>query len=66
MTKLEKLEREVAGLTPKELAAFREWFRVHDADAWDRQIEKDLRAGKLDKLAASAVKAHQAGKTNEI
>jgi len=45
MTKIEKLEREIRGLTAKELATFREWFAAFDAAAWDRQLEKDAKAG---------------------
>jgi len=63
MSKVESLENEVAKLTPRELAAFREWFANYDADAWDRQIESDVKAGKLDRLAAEALAAHGRGET---
>jgi len=63
MSKVESLEREVEKLTPEELAAFREWFARYDADAWDRQIERDAAAGKLDRLAAEALAAHDRGET---
>ncbi len=63
MSKVESLESEVAKLTPQELAAFREWFAKYDADAWDRQIESDIKAGKLDRLAAEALAAHDRGQT---
>jgi len=51
MSKVESLENEVVKLSPQALAAFREWFAKDDADAWDRQIESDVKAGKLDRLA---------------
>jgi len=63
MSKVESLESEVAKLTPQELAAFREWFAKYDADAWDHQIESDVNAGKLDRLAAEALAAHDRGET---
>ncbi len=63
MSKVESLEREVEKLTPQELTAFREWFATYDADAWDRQIESDVKAGKLDRLAAEALEAHDRGET---
>jgi hypothetical protein len=63
MSKVESLESEVSKLTPQELAAFREWFAKYDADAWDRQIESDVKAGKLDRLAAEALAAHGRGET---
>ena len=66
MTKVESLEREVEKLTPEELNAFRTWFARYDADAWDEQIERDVQAGKLDRLAAEAVAAHDRGQTKGI
>ncbi len=66
MTRVEKLEREVQGLNRAELAAFREWFREYDSNEWDQQIEEDVRAGKLDQLAAEALAAHKAGKTKGL
>jgi hypothetical protein len=55
MDKVESLEREVEKLTDEELAAFRDWFAKFDADAWDRQMEADVKAGKLDRLATEAL-----------
>ena len=66
MTKIEKLEREVQKLSRAELAAFREWFREYDSDEWDRQIEEDVRAGKLDALAEEAMAEYKAGRTTEL
>ncbi|MEE9530347.1 MAG: hypothetical protein V3W52_05090 [Syntrophobacteria bacterium] len=66
MTKIEKLEREVQELSRAELAAFRDWFREYDSDEWDRQIEEDIRAGKLDALAEEAIAEYNAGRTSEL
>lgn len=66
VSKVESLEREVAKLTPQELAAFREWFANYDADAWDLQIESDVKAGKLDRLAAEALESHDRGETKGV
>jgi hypothetical protein len=66
MTKIEALEREVEKLSRQELAAFREWFIEYDWKAWDREIEEDAAAGKLDKLVAEALEEHKLGKTKEI
>jgi hypothetical protein len=32
-------------------------------DAWDRQIEADIKAGRLDRLAEEALADHRSGKT---
>ena len=66
MSKVERIERDVKGLAPEELAAFRKWFQEFDAAAWDRQIEDDVRAGKLDALADAALKASKARKCSEL
>jgi hypothetical protein len=66
MTKIEKIEQEIRRLTATELTAFREWFQRYDADAWDRQIERDIAAGKLDKLAEEARADHAAGKSKPL
>jgi predicted esterase len=36
------------------LAEFRRWFAEFDAVSWDRQLEADLSAGKLDALLTEA------------
>lgn len=66
MNKVEAVEIEVQSLSPTELAAFRRWFHEFDAVAWDRQIEEDVRAGKLDRLADEALQALKAGKCIEL
>lgn len=66
MTKLQRLEQEVRKLDRASLSAFREWFQKYDSDAWDREIERDARSGKLDKLAAEALAEHKAGKTRKV
>lgn len=66
MTKVESLEREVEKLKPEELAAFRAWFATYDADAWDRQIESDVKTGKLDRFATEALGAHERGETKGV
>ena len=66
MSKIESIEQEVRNLSPSDLAAFRRWFLEFDAQVWDRQIEKDIREGKLDKFADEALAAHRAGKSKEL
>jgi hypothetical protein len=66
MSKVENIEQEVQTLTPSELAAFRRWFHEFDAQVWDRQVEEDVRKGKLDKLAEEALTAHRDGKSKEL
>jgi len=66
MSKLEALEKRVSGLPAEELSEFRRWFAEFDAAAWDREIEGDVKAGKLDALADEALRDHAAGKSTEF
>lgn len=63
MGKVEKIEQDIQNLSPEEMAALREWFVAFDADAWDREFEADVQAGKLDALGEQALNAHASGKT---
>jgi hypothetical protein len=63
---LHDIESAVARLAPDELVKFRAWFVEFDADAWDRQIEEDANAGRLDALADEALEDHRAGRTTEL
>jgi hypothetical protein len=66
MSKVESLEKRISALSAEELAEFRQWFAEFDAAAWDRQIERDAKAGKLDALADEALRDHAAGKSTEF
>lgn len=66
MGNLENIERQIEALSPEELAQFRAWFLEFDWAAWDRQLEKDVQAGKLDRLVQEARRDHAAGKTTPL
>ena len=54
MTKLEKIEQEIASLPQADVFKLANWFAEFHAELWDRQIEEDSKAGRLDKLFAEA------------
>jgi hypothetical protein len=66
MSKVEALEKRISALSAEELAEFRQWFAEFDAAAWDLQIERDAKTGKLDALADEALRDHAAGKSTEF
>ncbi len=66
MSKIEQIEKEVQGLRPDELQAFRKWFWDFDAEVWDRQFEKDALTGNFDSLAEAALKSFKSGHCSEI
>ena len=66
MSKVESIEHLIQELSAEELARLREWFAEYDAEAWDRQMEADARAGKLDALAERALRDHNAGRSTKL
>ena len=66
MNMIEEIEKEVQGLKPDELEAFRKWFWDFEAQEWDRQFERDALSGKLDSLAKTALKSYKSGHCSEI
>jgi len=62
MSKLEKIEESVATLSDAELKRFAAWFADYQWERWDRQLEQDAEAGKLDKLADQALADFDAGR----
>jgi hypothetical protein len=63
MSRVENLEGQVKQLNSEELRAFREWFVEFDAEAWERQFQADVQHGRLDELAARALRDYKAGAT---
>ena len=60
------LEHAVEQLGRDDLAVFRDWFSAYEAAEWDAQIERDISAGKLDKLAADGIEEFKAGTTRSL
>jgi hypothetical protein len=56
MTKLERIQSSIASLDPSEFATLRDWLIEFEEQAFDAQIERDVKAGKLDHLLAEARK----------
>jgi hypothetical protein len=66
MTTVEQITGAVKQLPKKDLARFRKWFAEYDAAVWDRQLERDAAAGRLDVLAREALRDHRTGRTREL
>jgi hypothetical protein len=48
MSNVQELEMAVSQLSTHELMQFSEWFEEFLADQWDKKIEADILAGRLD------------------
>jgi hypothetical protein len=63
---VEDIEKAVEQLSPEELARLRAWCEAFDAHLFDERIERDAKAGKLDRLMAEARAHHQAGRREKL
>ena len=66
MTTVQEIERALAHLPKRELRTFRSWFEEFDAQAWDRQFEQDVQAGKLDAMADAALRDLEKGRCTKL
>ena len=66
MSTVSEIEDAIRGLSGDDLAAFRAWFAEYDAAVWDRQLEEDPAAGRLDQLAEEALADLREGRCTDL
>jgi hypothetical protein len=66
MSQIEELERAISSLPEDDYGRLREWFLNRDWEFWDRQIEDDSKAGRLDFLVREAAEAKQANRLRDL
>ena len=66
MIEVEQIKMAIMNLSWPELTVFRKWIDEFYAQQWDQQIEEDIKAGKLDKLASEALADFEAGLCQEL
>jgi hypothetical protein len=66
MTKLETILEAAKDLSAEEVAKLRAFLDELEADLWDAQIERDAKAGKLDKIEARALENLKAGRVRDL
>jgi hypothetical protein len=62
---LDALKSEIGKLSPQERAALADWLDEAGEKAWDDQIRKDFRGGKLDELIRRAEKEFDDGEIGD-
>ncbi|MDM8548140.1 hypothetical protein QUF61_16750 [Candidatus Venteria ishoeyi] len=65
-SEIEFLENRIAKLDNDSFSKLREWFIEFEHTRWDKKLEADSNAGKLDFLIDSAIAEHKAGKTRDL
>jgi len=63
---VKEIEIAITQLPATELAELMAWLENYYAQMWDRQIEEDLEAGRLDALLAEVDKEYEAGLGQQV
>ena len=66
MTNVTELQKAILGLSDAEYTQLIRWLRDQDWERWGREFEEDVRAGKLDTLAAEALEAKATGELKDL
>jgi len=66
MSTVSEIEEAIRRLSGDDLAAFRAWFAEYDAANWDRQLDEDVAAGRLDQLAEEALSDLREGRCTDL
>lgn len=66
MTTVAEISGAVRRLPKRDLERFRKWFAEYDAAAWDRQCERDVAEGRLDRFAREAQREVRAGRVKAL
>ena len=66
MKTVQEIEKAVQGLPENELYSFRAWFDEYASSVWEKNFEQDVQSGKLDVLAAEAIKDLKASRCTRL
>jgi BioD-like phosphotransacetylase family protein len=60
------IENAITQLSPEELVELSAWLADYQAKVWDKQIERDLDAGRLDALLEEVDEEYEAGEAESL
>ena len=63
---MEDLESAISRLSAEDLARFSAWFEQFMEDRWDRQIEEDIKTGRLDAAGKRADEDFETGRCTPL
>lgn len=63
---IKEIENAITQLSTEDVAELSVWFADYHAKVWDKQIERDLDAGRLDALLEEVDTEYEAGKTEPL
>ena len=66
MSTVAEIENALQSLPVEDAWKVADWLQHHLDEKWDRQIDADIAAGKLDKLADEALEDYRAGRCKPL
>ena len=66
MTTVDEIQQAIMNLSKADYARLRSRLFEYDWQEWDREFEEDVKAGRLDFLAAEALEAKRQGTLKEL
>ena len=63
---IKEIESAIAQLPPTKVAELAEWFEEFHAQLWDKQLEEDVKAGRLDSFLREAEQDHESGRFEKL
>lgn len=63
---VKEIESAISQLPPAKVAELAEWFEEFHAQLWDKQLEEDVKAGRLDSLLREADQDHESGRCEKL
>ena len=66
MSTVQEIETAIQKLKPQEIREVADWLQELREELWDQQIDANVSAGRLDKLAEQALEDYRAGRTKPL
>ena len=66
MSTIEEIEVAVSRLAPSDYEKFRQWLAEYDNRLWDKEMEEDARAGRLDALLNEGLDDLKSGRCTDL
>ncbi|MBV9852359.1 MAG: hypothetical protein JO250_22065 [Armatimonadetes bacterium] len=63
---VQEIETAITQLSARDVAQLTSWLVDYHARLWDRQIEEDLEAGRLDAILAEVDREYKAGQARPL
>lgn len=66
MKNVKELEKAITNLSAEDYKELRDWFERYETELWDKQLEKDVKSGKLNTFANEAIQEYKNSSCSEL